>query len=135
MPLVSPVAKSKSGTSLIFMSFVSYSWILSSCYPPSYWNITELFFFFPWEVTCYCMITASSKALLFNLKRICDSRHESLFQRKPPLLWAMWTTGRHTVNQEKQVAEVDNDLDRILKPKVLVSGSCAKWREVTCGMS
>lgn len=32
----------------------------------------------------------------------------------------MCTEGRHTVNQKKQVAEVDNDPDRILKPKGFV---------------
>lgn len=39
------------------------------------------------------------------------------------------------MNWKKQVAEVGNDLDRILKPKVFVNGNRAKWREVTCGMS
>lgn len=47
----------------------------------------------------------------------------------------MCAVGRHTVNQKKQAAEVDNDLDRTPKPKVFVNGSGAKWREVTCGMS
>lgn len=50
----------------------------------------------------------------------------------------MWTTGRHIVNHEKQVVEVDNDLDRILKPKVLINGSCAKcdlWNVIKISIS
>ena len=38
------------------------------------------------------------------------------------------------MNQKKQAAEVDNDPNRILKPKVSVGGSNTKQREVTCDM-
>lgn len=62
------------------------------------------------------LTTAFSKGTYIWFKGISDNRHESLFKRKPALLRETCCVGRRTVNQKKQVAEIGNDLDRILKP-------------------
>lgn len=66
----------------------------------------------------------SLKGTYIEFKRVSDSSRESLFKRKPTPLRAVHTVGRRTVDKENQAAEVDNDLEAIVKPEV-----CCEWRQ------